>query len=101
MSTNLKSISSSKILVAMSTAVACAFLAPAFLGGAEKTKEDKTAATPSGKQFASANEAADALVQAAASFDQSALKEILGPESDDIIASEDAVQDKNRAIAFA
>ena len=100
MSKNLKPISSSKILVAMSTAVACAFLAPAFLGGAEK-KEDKAAATPSGKQFSTANEAADALVQAAASFDQSLLKEILGPESDDIIASEDPVQDKNRAMAFA
>src|SRR3954447_7876299 len=97
---NLKSINSSKILLAMSTAAACAFLAPAFLGAAE-TKQDKAAAAPAGKQFASANEAADALLQAAASFDQSALKEILGPDSDDIIASEDPVQDKNRAMAFA
>jgi len=65
-------------------------------------KEDSATSGPGNqKQFASAKEAADALVQAAASFDQAALKEILGPDSDDIIASEDPVQDKNRAVAFA
>jgi Protein of unknown function (DUF2950) len=101
MSKNLKTISSSKILLVTSAAVACAFLASVSLG-AEETKQDTAAAAQSGqKQFASAKEAADALVQAAASFDQAALKEILGPESDDIIASEDPVQDKNRAVAFA
>ena len=47
MSNKLKSINSSKILLAMSTAAACAFLAPAFLGGAE-TKHDKAAAAPAG-----------------------------------------------------
>ena len=41
-----------------------------------------------------------ALIQAAESFDAAALKEILGPGSDDIISTEDAVADKNRAIAF-
>jgi hypothetical protein len=65
-------------------------------------KEDSTTSAPGNqKQFASAKEAADALVQAAASFDQAALKEILGPDGDDIIASDDPVQDKNRAVAFA
>jgi hypothetical protein len=66
-------------------------------------KEDTSPSSPQGnqKQFASAKEAADALVQAAASFDQAALKEILGPDGDDIIASDDPVQDKNRAVAFA
>jgi hypothetical protein len=66
-------------------------------------KEDTSPSSPQGnqKQFATAKEAADALVQAAASFDQAALKEILGPDGDDIIASDDPVQDKNRAVAFA
>ena len=65
-------------------------------------KEDSATSTPGNqKQFASAKEAADALVQAAASFYQAALKEILGPDGDDIIASDDPVQDKNRAVAFA
>ena len=53
------------------------------------------------RAFATAKEAADALIQAAESFDVAALKEILGPDSDDIISSEDPVQDKNRAVAFA
>jgi hypothetical protein len=53
------------------------------------------------KQFNTPKEAADSLVQAAESFDVAALKEILGPDSDDIISSDDAVADKNRAVAFA
>ena len=53
------------------------------------------------KQFNTPKEAADSLVQAAESFDVAALKEILGPDSDDIISSEDPVADKNRAVAFA
>ena len=77
-------------------------LGAAVLTVAAPTKEDSTAnAGENQKQFANAKEAADALIQAAAAFDQAALKEILGPDSDDIIASEDPVQDKNRAMAFA
>jgi hypothetical protein len=41
------------------------------------------------------------LVQAAESFDVNALKEILGPDSTDVVASEDQVADKDRAMAFA
>lgn len=52
------------------------------------------------KTFATPKEAADALVQAAASFDVPALKEILGPDSEDLVSSEDSVQDKNRAAEF-
>jgi len=40
-------------------------------------------------------------VQAADSFDVNALKEILGPDSTDVVSSEDPVQDKNKATAFA
>src|SRR5438045_6461390 len=77
-------------------------LATAALAAAAEPKADAASATPDNqKQFASAKEAADALVQAAASFDTAALKEILGPESEDLVASEDPVQDKNRAVAFA
>ena len=42
-----------------------------------------------------------ALVQAAEAYDVGALEEILGPDSNDIVSSEDAVADKNRAMAFA
>jgi Protein of unknown function (DUF2950) len=91
----------SKILLIASAILIGSFLAP--VGRAADPKPDASAAAgqAKGKEFASAKEAADALVQAAASFDQAALKEILGPDSDEIVSSEDPVQDKNRAAAFA
>jgi hypothetical protein len=99
MNNSMKIISLSKIFLAASAVLVWVSLAPALPAAAEK---DAAAASPSNqKQFATAKEAADALVQAAASFDQAALKEILGPDGDDIIASDDPVQDKNRAVAFA
>ena len=51
--------------------------------------------------FNTPKEAADALVQAAESYNVEALKEILGPDANDLISSEDPVADKNRATAFA
>jgi hypothetical protein len=53
------------------------------------------------KSFSSPRQAADALIQAAGSFDVAALREILGPDGDDLVSSEDPVQDKNAAAAFA
>ncbi|HET6931262.1 MAG TPA: DUF2950 domain-containing protein [Candidatus Acidoferrum sp.] len=53
------------------------------------------------KTFATAAQAADALIQAAESYDVSSLKEILGPESEKFLSSEDPVQDKNNATEFA
>jgi len=53
------------------------------------------------KTFATPKEAAEALIKATEGFDLPALKEILGPDGDDLISSEDTVQDKNRAAAFA
>lgn len=53
------------------------------------------------KGFDTAQAAADALIQAAGNYDVPALREILGPDSKDLIASEDPVQDKNRGVAFA
>ena len=54
-----------------------------------------------GKAFATPKEAADALIQAAADYNVAALREILGRDAEDLVASEDTVQDKNRASAFA
>jgi len=61
------------------------------------------AATPQVKQkeFDTPQQAADSLIQVAANFDVAAAKEILGPDSEDIVSSEDPVGDKNRAVAFA
>src|SRR3954469_15718628 len=67
---------------------------------AETKKEAAGAPQTQPKQFNTPKEAADSLVQAAESFDVAALTEILGPDSADIISSEDPVQDKNKAAAF-
>jgi len=72
------------------------------MDAAPASKADAASAPSSGqKQFDTPKQAADALVQVAANFDVAAAKEILGPDSEDIVASEDPVQDKNRAEAFA
>jgi len=63
--------------------------------------ESPSPSRPIQKQFNTAKEAADSLVQAAESFDVTALKEILGTDCADIISSEDSVADKHRATAFA
>ena len=69
---------------------------------AEPKKESAAApAQPNQKQFNTPKEAADSLIQAAGAFDVNALKEILGPDADDIVSSQDPVGDKNRAAKFA
>jgi hypothetical protein len=72
------------------------------LHAAPASKPDTASAPQSAqKQFDTPKQAADALVQVAANFDVAAAKEILGPDGEDIVASEDPVQDKNRATEFA
>jgi hypothetical protein len=95
-------MTSSKFFVIACAIVNCAFLALASQGAPEQKQESTAAASqPQQKQFDTPKQAADALVQVAANFDVAAAKEILGPDSEDIIASEDPVQDKNRAEKFA
>ena len=86
--------------------LASAIFLSGFLGlavyAAPKAKSD-AAATPQAKQkgFDTPKQAVDSLIQTAELFDVALLEEILGPGSADLITSEDPVQDKNRAIAFA
>jgi hypothetical protein len=69
---------------------------------APPAKTDAAAASqPKQKEFDTAKQAADALIQVAANSDLAAAKEILGPDGEDLISSEDPVMDKNRALAFA
>ncbi len=62
-----------------------------------------TAAKPpaGAKGFATAQAAADALVEAASTFDEAALVAIFGPEGKDLVSTEDPVRDKSYALAFA
>lgn len=53
------------------------------------------------KSFASAQEAANALIDAAEKFDQAALTEILGPDSYDIINTGEPARDREVAQKFA
>ena len=58
--------------------------------------------SPQGQQtFSSPKEAADALIKATETNDVPALKQIFGAAGEDLVESEDAVQDKNIAVAFA
>jgi Protein of unknown function (DUF2950) len=53
------------------------------------------------KSFSTPEQAAQALIQAAADYDIPGLIQILGPDSKDLVTSEDPVADKNRAAEFA
>lgn len=54
-----------------------------------------------GKTFATAQEAANALIDAAEKYDQAALSEILGPDSYDIIHTGEPARDREVAAKFA
>src|SRR5216117_2872353 len=101
MKSKLNIMTSAKIsLIAPAIAISC--LLGLALHAAAPAKPDAAAASqPKQKEFDTPKQAADALVQVAANFDAAAAKEILGPDSEDIVASEDPVQDKNRAAEFA
>jgi hypothetical protein len=101
MKSKLKIMTSAKISL-----IACAIAISCLLGiashAAPPSKPDAAAASqPAQKQFDTPKQAADALIQVASNFDVAAAKEILGPDGEDIISSEDPVQDKNRAAEFA
>ncbi len=81
--------------------MACVFLlAPAIGAAAEPSSKSSKPATAAQKTFDTPRQAADALIAAAADYDVPALRQILGPDSEDLIVSEDPVQDRNAAIAF-
>src|SRR5258708_28177531 len=72
------------------------------LHAATPSKSDAaSAAQPGQKQFDTPKQAADALVQVATNLDVAAAKEILGPDGEHLINSEDPVMDKKRAEEFA
>ena len=54
-----------------------------------------------GKTFKTPDDAASALIRAADRKDMPALLAILGPDGKDLVASQDATQDENRAAEFA
>src|SRR5215468_8051243 len=85
------------LMVALSGAAATVSIA------ATQSGNTSPASSPVAQQraFATPQEAADALVQAAGAYELSTLEQILGPDSEDLLSSEDPVGDKNKAAEFA
>ena len=107
MNTKRNNMTPSKMIALAAVVLTTAFLVPAAIAAPEKkeaaAKQVNAQGTPQPgqKQFDTAKQAADALIQVATNLDVAAAKEILGPDGEDIISSEDPVMDKKRATAFA
>jgi DUF2950 family protein len=107
MKTTRSTMTSSKMIVLIAAILTTSFLASGSIAAPEKketaAKQQDAQATPQPgqKQFDTPKQAADALIQVAANLDVAAAKEILGPDGEDIISSEDPVMDKKRATDFA
>jgi DUF2950 family protein len=83
---------SGKILGAVVGSVICWTLAVCLYAAPQPTGQ---------KGFASPEEAAQALIQAAQGYDLPVLLGILGAAGKDLVATDDPVADKNRAVTFA
>jgi len=97
MKTKTRSICAWQIAFATLALTGASFLAVRS-HAAPQSKSTPTQTTQKG--FSTPEEAAQALIQAADNYDRAALIEILGPDSQDLVATEDSVEDKNRAAAF-
>ena len=97
--------SKSNIMTAMKIFAAAILLVglPSLTLHASPSAKEEAATDSQGKQqqFDTPQQACDALVQAATTFDTAALKEILGPDGTDLISSDDPVMDKERAVKFS
>ena len=70
--------------------------------GQTQSKSESATSSPSARTpFASPEQAANALIQAADQFDVPALMQMFGPAGSDLVASADPVEDKKISIAFA
>src|SRR5213082_1549861 len=107
MKTKRNIMTSSKMILLAVSILITSFLGPASVAApakkevAAKQKDVQATPQPGQKQFDTPKQAADALIQVATNLDVATAKEILGPDGEDIVSSEDPVMDKNRATAFA
>lgn len=100
---------SSAVLTASIVALLITLCASSLMGqesspaAAPATTKPVTAAPtpPKGTAFDTPQQAADAIIAAAADFDVSKLDAIFGPDGDDFISGGDEVQNKNKAVDFA
>jgi len=85
----------------VSAFVTLAILCGVTLSSLPLTNAQTAAAGPRGKAFDTAQAAADALIAAGEQYDETALGEILGPDSFDIIHTGEPARDKENSQAFA
>jgi hypothetical protein len=78
---------------------ACAFVL-IFTSPAFSQSKAPAVTAPAQKAFATPEAAAATFIEATKTFDVPALNEILGPEGEDLVSSEDPVRDKNVAASF-
>src|SRR6266536_2044667 len=97
MKSQFKTMTSDKISLLASVIAIYCLLGLALHAAAPAKPDAAAASTSTQKEFDTPKQAADALIQAAETFDVAGAKEILGPDSEDIISSEDPVMDRNRA----
>jgi hypothetical protein len=91
---NKNKITKTKLFFAASLLGACCFL---LVNTPATTAQNAAKA----KSFATAEEAANALIEAAEKYDEAALTEILGPDSYDIIHTGEPARDREVAQKFA
>lgn len=83
-------------------AISVILLFPPVARRAQQTAQTaQPAAAPQQETFATAQDAANALISAVDKYDVATLKQILGPESTKLFESQDPVRDKNLAEKFA
>jgi hypothetical protein len=95
---NLKHIIKERSMKSMKQKILAVVIASALLQTPVVSGAGSEAAR---KTFATAEDAAAALTKAAGDFDVPALLDILGPDSKDLVSSDDPVADKTRATDFA
>src|SRR6266436_5783370 len=101
MKSTLRIMTSAKLTLIASAIVSFWLLGFGLHAATPSKSNAASAAQPGQKQFDTPKQAADALVQVATNLDVAAAKEVLGPDGEDIISSEDPVMDKQRATEFA
>jgi len=95
----------SRIQKISASRIALGILAPAVISvlavSSHAAQQTKAApAEPAQKAYSTPEKAAQDLIETAEKYDLRGLLEILGPDSRDLLTSQDPVEDKNRASAF-
>jgi Protein of unknown function (DUF2950) len=91
----------SRFFVATPVAALLCILTALAVAAPQSTQTPAAASQPVQTSFATPQQAADALIKAAANFDVPVLMELLGPDGKDIVSSADALRDKSNAASFA